>query len=132
VARRLITRGLALVPAVVVLSLYGASGAMQLLVLSQVVLSLQLPFAVAPLIRFTSHPGIMGGFVNPPWMRLAAWAAAAGIVLLNIWLIAQTLSRWFAGMPGGHGLLESAVLGIGAALLALLLWISTRPLTRRR
>ncbi len=86
-ARRLITRALAIVPAVVVASLYGAAGTTRLLVLSQVVLSLQLPFAVVPLVRFTSDKGMMGPFVNAAWLKVLAWGISALIIGLNLELL---------------------------------------------
>ncbi|NUN93705.1 MAG: Nramp family divalent metal transporter [Verrucomicrobiae bacterium] len=82
--RRLITRLIAIVPAVICTALYGESGVARLLVFSQVVLSLQLGFAVIPLIAFTSDPKKMGRFVSPPWLRFLAWIAAGIIVLLNV------------------------------------------------
>jgi manganese transport protein len=86
--RRLITRLLAIVPAVVVAALYGTSGTAKLLVLSQVVLSMQLPFAVIPLVQFTSDRGRMGAFVNARWLKAAAWLIAAVIVGINLKLLA--------------------------------------------
>jgi len=82
--RRLITRVIAIVPAVIVTSLYGESGTAQLLIFSQVVLSLQLSFAVIPLVIFTSDRRKMGKFVNPLWLQILAWTVAAIIVVLNI------------------------------------------------
>jgi manganese transport protein len=90
--RRLITRGLAIVPAVVVAILYGESGTAKLLVMSQVVLSLQLSFAVFPLVRFTSDRLKMGEFVNPNWLRVLSYFIAFFIAALNVWLIAQLLT----------------------------------------
>ncbi|MEP7087508.1 MAG: Nramp family divalent metal transporter [Gemmatimonadota bacterium] len=92
--RRLITRGVAIVPAVVVAILYGESGTAKLLVMSQVVLSLQLSFAVFPLVRFTSDRLKMGEFVNPNWLRLLSYFVAFFIAALNVWLIAQLLTGW--------------------------------------
>ncbi|MEP7066478.1 MAG: divalent metal cation transporter, partial [Gemmatimonadota bacterium] len=89
--RRLITRGLAIVPAVVVAILYGESGTAKLLVMSQVVLSLQLSFAVFPLVRFTSDRVKMGEFVNPNWLRALSYFVAFFIAALNVWLIVQLL-----------------------------------------
>ena len=86
--RRLITRLLAIIPAVVVAVIYGERGTTQLLVLSQVVLSMQLPFAVIPLVQFTSDRAKMGGFANPGWLKWLAWAIAAVIVTLNLKLLA--------------------------------------------
>ena len=85
--RRLITRLLAIVPAVTVAALYGESGTARLLVLSQVVLSMQLPFAVIPLVAFTSSRAKMGGFANPVWLKWGAWLIAAIIVSLNVKLL---------------------------------------------
>jgi manganese transport protein len=87
--RRLITRGISIVPAAVVAGLYGESGTARLLVLSQVVLSLQLSFAVLPLVMFTSDPRKMGPFVNPPWLKVLGYLVASLIVLLNVWLLVQ-------------------------------------------
>lgn len=86
--RRLITRLLAIVPAVTVAQLYGEGGATRLLILSQVVLSMQLPFAVIPLVGFTSNRAKMGSFVIPNWLKWCAWTIAATIVGLNIKLLA--------------------------------------------
>jgi manganese transport protein len=89
--RRLITRLVAVVPALVVAILYGEKGTGQLLVFSQVVLSLQLPFAVVPLVLFTGDKLKMGVFVNKPWVRVVAWAVAALIIVLNVFLLWQTV-----------------------------------------
>ena len=88
--RRLITRGLAIIPAVIVAALYGERGTGQLLVLSQVVLSLQLSFAVVPLVQFTSDKVKMGRFVNPNWLKGVAWGLTAAIILLNGYLLVTT------------------------------------------
>jgi manganese transport protein len=85
--RRMITRLVAIVPAVVVTLLYGESGTGKLLILSQVVLSLQLPFAVIPLVQFTSSRAGMGALVCPRWLAVLAWSIAALIVTLNLKLI---------------------------------------------
>ena len=85
--RRLVTRLLAIVPAVIVVGASGDSGATQLLVLSQVVLSLQLPFAVVPLVLFTGRSSVMGRFVSPLWLRTLAWLIAAVIIGLNLTLL---------------------------------------------
>jgi manganese transport protein len=87
--RRLITRLVAIVPAVIVTALEGDSGVTQLLILSQVVLSLQLPFAVVPLVQFTSTRGKMGSFVNGPCLIALAWGTAAIIIGLNLKLLAD-------------------------------------------
>jgi manganese transport protein len=90
--RRLITRLVAIVPAVVVVLLYGERGAGSLLILSQVILSLQLPFAVFPLVSFTGSRRKMGAFVAPLWMRSLAWVVAVIIGALNVWLLYQTFT----------------------------------------
>jgi len=82
--RRLITRLIAIVPAVIVTALYGASGTTKLLVLSQVILSMQLSFAVIPLVMFTSSRVKMGRFVNPLWITILAWTTGGIIVSLNV------------------------------------------------
>jgi len=87
--RRLITRSLAIAPAIVVVFLYGESGTAKLLILSQVILSMQLSFAVFPLVRFTSDPAKMGEFVNARWLKWLAHAVAVLIAGLNVWLLAQ-------------------------------------------
>jgi manganese transport protein len=92
--RRLVTRMIAIVPAVTVAVLYGASGTAKLLVLSQVILSLQLSFAVVPLVMFTSDRGKMGEFVNPLWVKFLAYLVAVLIATLNVWLLWQTFREW--------------------------------------
>jgi manganese transport protein len=89
--RRLITRLLAIVPAVAVIAIYGNRGADPLLILSQVILSLQLPFAVFPLVQFTSDRRKMGRFATPRWMQALAWTTAVVIAVLNGWLLIQLL-----------------------------------------
>ncbi|WP_242146001.1 Nramp family divalent metal transporter [Sphingomonas sp. BAUL-RG-20F-R05-02] len=89
--RRVITRGLALLPALVGVLWLGDHAVGKLLVLTQVVLSLQLPFAIYPLIRFTSSRRIMGVHANGLVVRIASWCVFAGIVTANVWLIAQSL-----------------------------------------
>ena len=92
-ARRMLTRVVAIVPAVVVAALYGEQGTAQLLILSQVILSLQLPFAIVPLIRFTSDRAKMGDLVAPRWLSVIAWTMAIVIVALNVKLITDFLMR---------------------------------------
>lgn len=85
--RRTITRAIAIVPAVIVVGAWGDSGAAKLLVASQVVLSLQLPFAVVPLVRFTGDPAKMGRFANRGWIKWTAWGIAAVIISLNLLML---------------------------------------------
>ena len=88
--RRLITRALAIVPAVLVIGFFGEGKTTQLLIASQVVLSMQLGFAVWPLMRFTDEKAKMGEFVNPLWMRILGWTTAAIIIVLNVKLLFDT------------------------------------------
>jgi manganese transport protein len=90
-ARRLLTRGIAIVPVIVVTAIYGERGTADLLVFSQVVLSMQLPFAVIPLVRFVSDRRKMGQFAIPAWVAAIAWIVAGVIVVLNVKLLADTL-----------------------------------------
>jgi len=87
--RRLITRGIAIIPAAIVAVMYGATGTARLLILSQVILSMQLSFAVFPLIGFTSNKAKMGEFANPVWLKALAYVVAVTIAVLNIWLLLQ-------------------------------------------
>jgi manganese transport protein len=89
--RRLITRLAAIIPAIIVAVVFGPRGLGGLLVLSQVILSFQLMFAIVPLIWFTSDPKRMGPFVNKPWTRTAGWIAAALVISLNLFLICQAV-----------------------------------------
>jgi len=89
--RRLVTRLIAIIPALITVALYGERGTGQLLILSQVILSLQLPFAVFPLVMFTGDTRKMGALVAPMWMRALAWPVAVLIAALNVWLLWQTL-----------------------------------------
>ncbi len=89
--RRLVTRSVAILPALVVSILYGEKGSSDLLVFSQVILSLQLSFAVVPLVQFTSDRLKMGRFVNPAWVRVTAWTVAGIIGVLNVYLLIETV-----------------------------------------
>lgn len=93
-ARRLLTRGLAIIPVVVVTGLYGERGTTDLLILSQVILSMQLPFAVLPLVMFVTNRGVMGRFAIPRWAAILAWAVAGLIVVLNVKLLWDTFGGW--------------------------------------
>jgi manganese transport protein len=90
--RRLITRLIAIVPAIIVIVIYGEGSTGALLILSQVILSLQLPFAVFPLVMFTSEKAKMGPFVSPGWLKVLAWTIAVIIASLNVWLLYQTFA----------------------------------------
>ena len=134
--RRLVTRLVALVPAVLVISIVGDSSTQHLLILSQVILSLQLSFAVIPLIHFTSNKKNMGVFATPWWGQALAWLTAVIIVALNGKLVLDKVGEWIQ-------LAESTGLGIGpvplwvpvmialyalvGAVVALLGWVTIKP-----
>jgi manganese transport protein len=106
--RRLITRGIAIVPAVVIIGYYGENKTTELLVASQVVLSMQLGFAVWPLMRFTGERAKMGEFTNPLWIKILGWTVAAIIIVLNVKLLFDTFLPeaarafyGFFGLPAG-------------------------------
>ena len=130
VLRRLTTRSLAIVPAIIVLAAFGDRAVVKLLVLTQVALSLQLPFAMAPLVRFTSDKAVMGGFASPAWVQAAAWLVTAGITGLNVWLVA----RIFAGqdMQGLGAWVVAPALTVATALGGLLAWTAFGPLADKR
>ena len=88
--RRLITRGIAIIPAVLVIGIFGEGKTTQLLIASQVVLSMQLGFAVWPLLRFTDEKAKMGEFVNRLWLKILGWTTAAIIIVLNVKLLFDT------------------------------------------
>jgi manganese transport protein len=90
-ARRLVTRGIAILPVIAVTAFYGERGTAQLLVFSQVVLSMQLPFAVIPLVRFVSDPAKMGRFAIPRSVAVLAWIVAGVIVTLNLKLLVDVI-----------------------------------------
>jgi manganese transport protein len=97
--RRLATRLIAIVPALIAIIFFGEQSTGQLLVFSQVILSLQLSFAVIPLVMFTSDRRLMGEFVNPRWLKVVAYAVATIIVGLNAWLLLQSFLAWLHPVP---------------------------------
>ena len=130
--RRLITRLLAIVPAVIVIALKGEGASYELLILSQVILSLQLPFAVIPLIQFTNDKSRMGSFANKVWVKVLAWSTAAIIVGLNAWLVCQTLEGWIESAGENALWLWISVVPVVAAIYFLLIYISLPKTWRRR
>ncbi len=91
-ARRMVTRTLAIIPTIIVVALYGSHGTEKLLILSQVILSFQLSFAVVPLVKFTCDRKRMGEFTNGPLLKFTSWFVAALIAGLNVWLLVQTFT----------------------------------------
>jgi len=125
--RRLITRMLAIVPAALTVWIAGEQGTYQLLILSQVLLSMQLPFAVIPLIHFTGDRKRMGVFANPNWVKLISWTVAAVIVALNVWLLIGTVGGWLDGAGAWKPIVFTVVLAITAPLGIMLLWVTFHP-----
>jgi manganese transport protein len=93
--RRLLTRGIVIIPAIFCVLLYGESGIAKLLILSQVILSLQLGFAAIPLVWFTGNRKKMGEFVNPPWIKTLAWSCVGLILVLNLKYVFDFTYRMF-------------------------------------
>jgi manganese transport protein len=122
--RRIITRMMAIVPAAITVYLAGQQGTFKLLILSQVILSMQLPFAVIPLIHFTSNRRQMGLFANKAWVQVLAWSMAIIIVALN----AQVYVEWIGDSKGNPWQLWLAVVPLGAILLSLLAWVTLEPM----
>jgi manganese transport protein len=125
--RRLITRSAAIVPAVLTIYFAGDRGIYRLLILSQVILSMQLPFAVIPLIHFTSDRQRMGAFASPAWVRILAWTTAIIIAALNIRLAFSAVGNWMDA-AGSYGILIAAVvIPLSLALLMILAWVTLDP-----
>jgi len=124
--RRLITRTLAIAPAVVVILAAGERNLLQLLILSQVVLSLQLAFAVVPLVRFTGSREKMGPFVNPRWVQSLAWLVTVVIVLLNGKLVYEQIGEWTAAAGRYGWLVTGCMAPLSGGLGLLLLWMTFR------
>jgi manganese transport protein len=139
--RRLLTRLLAIIPALVAIGFAGSFGQtadanlLQLLILSQVILSLQLPFAIVPLVHFTSDKNRMGEFVSRGWLRTSAWLCALVVVGLNAVLIFFQMQHWAGDMieSGRSPMWIYGTLGPVAIALGLFLaWIAVYPLRMRR
>jgi manganese transport protein len=130
--RRLLTRMLAIVPAVIVIVLSGDEGTYKLLILSQVILSLQLPFAVIPLIHFTSDKEKMGIFANKHWVSIIAWISAFFIVVLTAQLSISTIADWISSAGNDAIILWLIVIPISVFIYMLLIYISLPKKWRRR
>jgi len=129
--RRLVTRLLAIVPAVLVIWINGNRGTLQLLILSQVVLNLQLPFAIVPLLHFTNDSQRMGPFRSGWTLRLGGWVTAFVVVGLNVWLAIQTMQDWAHSSGAWAPLVWAFSLAVCGGLLGLLVWITVHPYRRR-
>ena len=128
--RRLLTRLLAIVPAMIVIYIFGENKVDSLLVLSQVILSLQLGFAIIPLIHFVSDKKTMGTFAIKPYVKVLAWLIAIVLVYLNIRMVTNEIENFF-GMPGNMG--WKIIISVAVVLfLILLIYISFFPLFRKK
>jgi manganese transport protein len=130
--RRLITRLIAIIPAYIVILLYGEGETGALLVLSQVVLSLQLGFAIIPLIHFTSDKRTMGEFAISNWIKITAWIIALIIVSLNVKLVIQEITGWLENAGDYAWIVWATVMPVCLAVFALLLYITLKPVIDKR
>jgi manganese transport protein len=126
--RRLITRLLAIIPALFTIIYFGSEALGKLLVLSQVVLSLQLGFAVIPLIHFTSDKKTMKEFAIKTWVKILAWLSASIIVYLNIQLVVQQIQEWVSEAGDNKIIAYSIALPVSIGCLCLLLFVFAHPL----
>ena len=124
--RRLITRSIALLPAVVVISISGDEGTYKLLILSQVILSLQLPFAIVPLVHFTSDKLKMGSFASKLWVKVLAWITSIIIIALNGKLVYDQIMEWIE--RGSPLVVSILTIGIAGAVSLFLVYIIVLPL----
>lgn len=123
--RRIITRLLAVVPALLVVNLMGEQATGDMLIMSQVILSMQLGFAVIPLLHYVSDKRRMGQFAIGFWTKLGGWASTVIIVALNIWLVGETIGGW---MADGHWAIQLFVVPALLFSLGMLLYITIKPL----
>ncbi len=126
--RRLLTRLVALLPAVAVIAVAGDRGTYRLLILSQVILSVQLPFAVIPLVHFTSDRVKMGAFANRWWVKALAWVTAAIIVALNAKLVSDQVAGLVTG--GSNPVMATAIIVLATGLVAFLAYLTALPFFR--
>jgi manganese transport protein len=130
--RRSITRSIAIIPAALTIYFAGDKSTFGLLLLSQTILSMQLPFAIIPLVHFTNDRARMGSFANAGWVRVLAWSTAGIIVALNAWLASQAIGQWLATAGAWRTVIWIVILPAVLALTLLLLWITIEPGMRRR
>jgi manganese transport protein len=130
--RRLITRMLAVIPTVFVLLYFGDQSVTALLVLSQVVLSLQLPFAIIPLIHAVADKQRMGEFRIGAWLQGLSWLVTAVIVALNVKLVIDQINQWVTQAGSKAVLVQATVMPIAIALVFLMLYITVEPWLRGR
>ena len=129
--RRLVTRALAIIPAALTIYFAGENSTFGLLILSQVILSMQLPFAIIPLIHFTNDRTRMASFANSWWVRALAWVTAAIIVGLNVRLAATAISDWLSNAGPWRNVIWLTTISSTAFLTLLLLYVTMEPLISR-
>jgi manganese transport protein len=118
--RRFVTRSLAIIPAALTIYYAGAASTLQLIVFSQIVLTMQLPFAVIPLVHLTSDKKSMGAFANGIWLKAAAWTCAAFILVLDVWMTIDQVMEWIHAAPAVYRLpiaVTAGLAGVGFAML---------------
>lgn len=130
--RRLLTRLIAIVPALLTINLMGESATGKLLVLSQVILSMQLGFAIIPLIHFVSDKEKMGAFVIKNYVKVLAWVSATIIVGLNVKLVSEILTEWILSPNNGDFVLKLIVIPIVVLAAMILLYITFKPFFSKR
>lgn len=133
--RRLVTRMIAIVPAAAVILFVGDSGLMGLIVISQVILGLQLPFAIIPLLQYTNDKRRMGDFVSPRWVRVAGWMIAGLITALNVVLITGEIGHWSQNLIAeGHSPigLQLTLWSLLIVAIGFLFWLVLSPVIGRR
>ncbi len=130
--RRLLTRLIAIIPALLVISIYGEEKTGEMLIFSQVILSLQLGFAIIPLIHFVSDKSKMGEFAIKPIIQITAWTIALIIVSLNVKLVYDEISEWLINAGNNAYILWLTAVPIALASFGLLLYITFRPLFQRK
>jgi manganese transport protein len=128
--RRLITRSIAIIPAALTIRFLGDKSTLDLLLLSQVIISMQLPFAVIPLIHFTNDRARMGPFANRGWVKVLAWSCAAVILGLNFWLAGQAIGDWLANAGPWRTAILLVIIPATLGLAVLLAWVTLEPAIR--
>jgi len=123
--RRIITRLLAVIPAILVVTIMGEHATGDMLVMSQVILSMQLGFAIIPLLHYVSDKGRMGQFAIGFWAKLGGWLSASIIVALNVWLVGESVLEWVAD---GHWAVRFIVVPVLLFSLGMLFYITIKPL----
>lgn len=129
--RRLVTRLIAVLPAVITISYFGEDKLGELLILSQVILSLQLGFAVIPLIHFTSSKGLMGKFANSAWVKVLAWVSAVIIVGLNIKLVGEEVATFLDSPYAEKSYLTILLFAVLIYAAVLLVYVTFVPFVKK-